>query len=95
MFYLESVRRSARNLAFTCLLLAWFAICFRAAWCSADGCESTPAYKEVTDVLWKILICLMLFTLANFLKSALSKALSAQFYRTAHVDKVKDAIQQE
>jgi hypothetical protein len=42
--------------------------------------------------VWKLLVCLTLWTLANFLKSFVTKLLSTHFYRTAHFKKVKDAM---
>lgn len=36
---------------------------------------------QATDVIWKVLVCLMLFALANFLKSVLTKLLSSHFYK--------------
>lgn len=47
---------------------------------------------QATNVVWKLLVCLTLFTLANFLKSFLTKLMSTHFYRTAHFKKVKDAM---
>lgn len=40
-----------------------------------------------------MLICITLFAAANFLKCSIARLLSYQFYRTAHFDKVKDAIE--
>jgi hypothetical protein len=36
---------------------------------------------QATDVIWKVLVCLTLFSLANFLKSVLTKLLSSHFYK--------------
>jgi hypothetical protein len=48
LYYLDSVRRSARGLAFMCLVLPWFVICFWAAWCEEDNdCRSSGPYKTV------------------------------------------------
>jgi hypothetical protein len=51
-----------------------------------------PPPPQATDIVWKLLVCIMLFTLANFLKSFVTKLLSTHFYRTAHFRKVKDAM---
>jgi hypothetical protein len=40
----------------------------------------TPAL-QATDVVWKLMVCLTLFALANFLKSVLTKLLSSHFYK--------------
>lgn len=47
---------------------------------------------QATDIVWKLLVCITLWTLANFLKSFVTKLLSTHFYRTAHFRKVKDAM---
>jgi hypothetical protein len=44
------------------------------------------------DAVWKLVVCLMLFCLANFLKAAATKLLSSAFHRTAHFAKVKEAL---
>lgn len=38
---------------------------------------------QATDVVWKLMVCLTLFALANFLKSVLTKLLSSHFYKYA------------
>lgn len=38
------------------------------------------------------MVCLTLFSLANFLKALATKLLSSAFYRTAHFKKVKEAL---
>lgn len=48
----------------------------------------TYTQPQATDVVWKLMVCLTLFTLANFLKSVLTKLLSSHFYKTAHFKKV-------
>eukprot|EP00775_Hariotina_reticulata_P008974 gene8974-9149_t len=96
LYYLDSVRRSARGLAFMCLVLPWFVICFWTAWCDGDNdCRMQGPYKTATDVVYKLMVCLTLFSLANFLKALITKLLSSHFYKTAHFKKVKDAIEKE
>jgi hypothetical protein len=61
----------------------------------ADNCWAVHACAtrlQATDIVWKLLVCITLFTLANFLKSFVTKLLSTHFYRTAHFRKVKDAM---
>lgn len=43
--------------------------------------------------MWKLLICLALFSVANFTKCGLARFLSYSFYKTAHFKKVKEAIE--
>lgn len=38
------------------------------------------------------MVCLTLFSLANFAKALVTKLLSSAFYRTAHFKKVKEAL---
>jgi len=65
--------------------------CFSWFWCQGL-CEEEP-YKKALLVVWRLLICITLFAAANFLKCSIARLLSYQFYRTAHFDKVKDAIE--
>jgi hypothetical protein len=88
LFYLDTVRCTSRTFVFMTLLLPWFVVCFWEAWCPESSCQANSTYKTATDVMWKVLVCCCLFTLANFLKSILTKLLSGSFYRTAHVKKV-------
>jgi hypothetical protein len=45
------------------------------------------------DVTWKILLTVMLFTMAHFLKALAAKLVSSTFYRTAHMQKVQAALE--
>jgi hypothetical protein len=47
---------------------------------------------QATGVVWKLMVCLTLFCLANFLRALATKLLSTTFYRTAHFAKVKEAL---
>ncbi|KAF6259738.1 Mechanosensitive ion channel-domain-containing protein [Scenedesmus sp. NREL 46B-D3] len=93
--YLDRCAAALRSLVFMCLVLPWFVVCFWTLWCDNGGCEQQGEYKRATDIVWKLLVCITLFTLANFLKSFVTKLLSTHFYRTAHFKKVKDAIEKE
>jgi hypothetical protein len=44
LYYLDSVRRTARNLLFMGLILAWHEIIFRLAWCE-DRCSAASSDK--------------------------------------------------
>ena len=44
--------------------------------------------RQATGVVWNLMVCLTLFSLANFLKAVLTKLLSSHFYRSAHFKKV-------
>lgn len=47
LFYLDSVRRTARGVVFMCLLLPWFVVCFWEGWCPDSGCKADAGYKKV------------------------------------------------
>ena len=42
---------------------------------------------------WKILLTVMLFTMAHFFKALAAKLVSSTFYRTAHMQKVQGALE--
>ena len=67
-------------------------IIFRVAWCRDKGACRGADYVAATEVVWKLMACLTLFALANFLKALATKLLSSAFYRTAHFRKVKEAL---
>ena len=53
LYYLDSVRRSARLFVFGLLTLPWFTVVFRASWCSTTGCSAPTAdasYVQATQV---------------------------------------------
>ncbi|EFJ41662.1 hypothetical protein VOLCADRAFT_98375 [Volvox carteri f. nagariensis] len=99
LFYLDNLQRSALWLLFFLALLPWYQTVFRWAWCHNTAtfrrrCES-PAYLQATSAVWNVLLCLMLFCLANLLKAVLAKLLTTHFYRTAHFKKLKSALEKE
>ena len=67
-------------------------VIFRVAWCRDKGACRGADYLAASGVVWKLMACLALFALANFLKALATKLLSAAFYRTAHFKKVKEAL---
>ncbi|GIM08846.1 hypothetical protein Vretimale_12810, partial [Volvox reticuliferus] len=99
LFYLLNVQRSALWLLFFLALLPWYQTVFRWAWCQSTSayprrCQQ-PAYVQATLIVWNLLLCLMLFCLANLLKAVLAKLLTTHFYRTAHFNKLKSALEKE
>lgn len=83
MFALQkSVSRCLR----ACLALLLFLVAF------ADGRER----EEYVQLAWasvvKLLICLILFSVANVVKTLLAKLLSSHFHKRAHFDKMQDAL---
>ncbi|KXZ50164.1 hypothetical protein GPECTOR_17g800 [Gonium pectorale] len=99
LLYLHNVQRSAVWLLFFLMQLPWFCTMFRWAWCTSTSrfpkrCQQ-PAYLQATSILWNCLLCVMLFCLANLLKAVLAKLLTTHFYRTAHFNKLKKALEKE
>ena len=43
-----------------------------------------PRPPQVVTIMWQVLLCVMLFFLANLIKSVLAKVLSTNFLKTAH-----------
>ena len=83
MFALQkSVSRCLR----ACLALLLFLVAF------ADGRER----EEYVQLAWasvvKLLICFILFSVANVVKTLLAKLLSSHFHKRAHFDKMQDAL---
>jgi hypothetical protein len=87
--YLICQLGASESLLFCCCMLQ---VCFTWVWCSAGICDE-PAFQEAMNVVWKLIICLTLFSVAGFIKCSLARLLSYQFYRTAHFQKVKQAIE--
>jgi hypothetical protein len=82
--------RTMNSVAVSVLLLRQ--VCFTWVWCDAGVCDE-PAYQEAMSIVWMLIICLTLFSVAGFIKCSLARLLSYQFYRTAHFQKVKQAIE--
>ena len=84
----------------TCLLVAsllalpLYQAFFVWAWCARRACRD-PTYAKAAEATWRVLLCLVLFSLAHFIKSLAAKLISAHFYKTAHIAKVKAALEQE
>ena len=78
----KSVSRCLR----ACLALLLFLVAF------ADGRER----EEYVQLAWasvvKLLICFILFSAANVVKTLLAKLLSSHFHKRAHFDKMQDAL---
>ncbi|KAF6256732.1 hypothetical protein COO60DRAFT_1461548 [Scenedesmus sp. NREL 46B-D3] len=94
LYFLRPLKAKVAGVLFWLSILLWFQVCFTWVWCDAGRCEQ-PAYQEAMTVVWKLLICLTLFSVAGFIKCSLARLLSYQFYRTAHFQKVKQAIERE
>ncbi|MEW5307834.1 MAG: hypothetical protein WDW36_010208 [Sanguina aurantia] len=94
LMYLKRVQERAHPFLFCVLLLPWYQICFVWAWCGGDRCSSRT-YATATDIIWKVLLCIMIWNLANLIKTVAAKLLSTHFYRTAHFKKLQKALEKE
>ncbi|WIA11707.1 hypothetical protein OEZ85_011803 [Tetradesmus obliquus] len=94
LYFLRPLKAKVAGVLFWLAILLWFQVCFTWVWCDAGRCDQ-PAYQEAMNVVWKLIICLTLFSVAGFIKCSLARLLSYQFYRTAHFQKVKQAIERE
>lgn len=69
-----------------CLALLLFLVAF------ADGREREEYVQLAWSLCIKLLICFILFCLANVVKTLLAKLLSSHFHKRAHFDKMRDAL---
>lgn len=69
-----------------CLALLLFLVSF------ADGKEREEYVQLAWSTIMKILICLILCSVADVAKTLLAKLLSSHFHKRAHFDKMQDAL---
>ncbi|GLI59883.1 hypothetical protein VaNZ11_001803, partial [Volvox africanus] len=92
--YLKNIKETSASLISMLLELLWFMACFVWLWCEKDRCSSS-LYHDARDATWRVVLCIMLFTLANLIKVVTAKIFSMHFYRTAHFKKLKDSLEKE
>ncbi|GIL52978.1 hypothetical protein Vafri_8559, partial [Volvox africanus] len=92
--YLKNIKENSASLISMLLELLWFMACFVWLWCEKDRCNS-KLYHDAREVTWRVVLCIMLFTLANVIKVVTAKFFSMHFYRTAHFKKLKDSLEKE
>jgi len=78
----KSVARCLR----ACLALLLFLVSF------ADGREREEYVQLAWSTILKILVCLILCSVADVAKTLLAKLLSSHFHKRAHFDKMQDAL---
>ena len=78
----KSVARCLR----ACLALLLFLVSF------ADGRQREEYVQLAWSTVLKILICLILWSVADVGKTLLAKLLSSHFHKRAHFDKMQDAL---
>ena len=69
-----------------CLALLLFLVSF------ADGREREEYVQLAWSTTLKILVCLILCSVADVAKTLLAKLLSSHFHKRAHFDKMQDAL---
>lgn len=82
VFVQKSVARCLR----ACLALLLFLVSF------ADGREREEYVQLAWSTVMKILVCLILCSVADVAKTLLAKLLSSHFHKRAHFDKMQDAL---
>ena len=82
VFVQKSVARCLR----ACLALLLFLVSF------ADGREREEYVQLAWSSILKILVCLILCSVADVAKTLLAKLLSSHFHKRAHFDKMQDAL---
>ncbi|GIM07093.1 hypothetical protein Vretimale_11323 [Volvox reticuliferus] len=92
--YLKNLKENSAALISMLLEMLWFMACFTWLWCEKDRCSSS-LYLDARAVTWRVVLCIMLYTLANVIKVVTAKVFSMHFYRTAHFKKLKDSLEKE
>ena len=83
MYYVTGLQASLERLTDSAYLLAIFAVLF-------NGMRNMTRW-----VILRLLICLVLFCTADFLKQSISKIAAARFHQKAYFDKMHRALKQE
>lgn len=94
LYFWRSVQHTGCLLLFSLVNLIWFNVVFNWAWCDGKRCDD-PDYDKAKEVLWRLVLCLSLFSLANFIKCVVAKAMSSHFYSTTHFNTVKRELEKE
>lgn len=80
------LQKSVARFLRACLALLLFLVSF------ADGKEREEYVQLAWSTIMKILICLILCSVADVAKTLLAKLLSSHFHKRAHFDKMQDAL---
>ena len=82
----DVLQKSVARFLRACLALLLFLVSF------ADGKEREEYVQLAWSTIMKILICLILCSVADVAKTLLAKLLSSHFHKRAHFDKMQDAL---
>lgn len=80
------LQKSVARFLRACLALLLFLVSF------ADGKEREEYVQIAWSTILKILLCLILCSVADVAKTLLAKLLSSHFHKRAHFDKMQDAL---
>ncbi|KAL3133145.1 hypothetical protein ABBQ38_007040 [Trebouxia sp. C0009 RCD-2024] len=89
LYFAVSIHKSVARFLRACLSLLLFLVSF------ADGKEREEYVQIAWSTIMKILICLILCSVADVAKTLLAKLLSSHFHKRAHFDKMQDALSKE
>jgi len=98
LFHFSSMKKSTRNVLFFSMVLLWYFLVFELLWCRHtmyNGVCKEPAYREVTRIMMKIILCLTLASLATFLAALAAKMISTHFLKSTHFKKLHMALEKE
>lgn len=86
LFCAAPLQKSVARCLRACLALLLFLVSF------ADGREREEYVQLAWSTTLKILVCLILCSVADVAKTLLAKLLSSHFHKRAHFDKMQDAL---
>ncbi|DBA97314.1 TPA: hypothetical protein ACH3X1_015052 [Trebouxia sp. C0004] len=89
LYFAVSIHKSVARCLRACLALLLFLVSF------ADGREREEYVQLAWSTTLKILVCLILCSVADVAKTLLAKLLSSHFHKRAHFDKMQDALNKE
>ncbi|DBA70546.1 TPA: hypothetical protein ACH3X2_011943 [Trebouxia sp. C0005] len=89
LYFAVSIHKAVARCLRACLALLLFLVSF------ADGREREEYVQLAWSTVMKILVCLILCSVADVAKTLLAKLLSSHFHKRAHFDKMQDALNKE
>jgi len=93
----ESLTKALIRTATMGMLLLWYFVVFELAFCDgvyAATCASAP-YQKMSTIIQRIVLCVLIATIASLIASVCTKAISTNFYRSTHFKKLHEALGSE
>ncbi|GBF95649.1 hypothetical protein Rsub_08631 [Raphidocelis subcapitata] len=94
VLYLQPLHRPVTMFIWSLCALGWAKLVGGVWGCSLGLCD-LPNYREAATTLAQVLICFVLFCLANLLRAVAAKSISRTFYCSAHYKKAQTALENE